>query len=179
MVGLSAMAHDQPPTPAVETLTDGVNIIRDVTTQPGIDTLEGRISMLLQGEEIQSHLIELPPGSYLDEHPHETESIIMTLGGEWVLCSRGERTRLAEGDLFWFGPDVPTGYENPFDGPAFLLIFKGTLLNESPEEFVKYLEEVDAQMVAERAEGRPFTFNELPADHPAIVFARDIGADGF
>ncbi len=170
------MASDQPVAPTVESHVDGVDIVRGVTDQPGIETLEGTIGMLLQGEEIQSHYIEMPPGSYLDEHAHETESIIMTLEGSWVLCSRGERTVIDAGDLFWFGHDVPTGYENPFDEPAFLLIFKGTLLNESPEEFAEYLAEVDDQFAKEREEGRAFTFDELPEDHPAVEFAKDAGA---
>lgn len=149
--------------PEVKRLTDGVNIVADVQDQPGIDTLEGRIGMLLQGEEVQSHFIDMHPGLYLDEHAHETESIIMTLSGEWVLCSRGERAHMTAGDIFWFGPGVPTGYEVPFDERAFILIFKGQKTDASPDEFVTYLQEVDEKLEAEREEeGRPFTSRNSP-----------------
>ncbi|MFB9809341.1 AraC family ligand binding domain-containing protein [Haladaptatus pallidirubidus] len=40
---------------------------------------------------------------------HETESIIMILRGEWVLCDRGERRHMTASDMFWFNPGVPTG----------------------------------------------------------------------
>lgn len=162
--------------PSVEQLTDGVEIVRELEEQPGVNTLEGRIGMLLQGESVQSHFIDMPPGLYLDEHAHETESIIVTLRGSWVLCARGERTRMDAGDIFWFGPGVPTGYEVPFDERAFILIFKGQKTDGGPEEFVSYLEEVDERLATEREEeGRAFTFDELDDDHPAVAFAESLG----
>ncbi|MFB6104252.1 MAG: cupin domain-containing protein [Halobacteriaceae archaeon] len=99
--------------PTVEQFADGVEIVEDVTDQPGIETLEGRIGLLVQGEDVQSHYIAMPPGMYTPEHAHETESIIFTLEGPWVLCAGGDRRVMEAGDLFWFGPGVPTGYEMP------------------------------------------------------------------
>lgn len=169
--------HGDERLPDVTNLTDGVDVVHDVYDQPGVDTAEGRIGMLLQGEAIQSHFIEMPGGLYMDEHAHETESIIVTLRGEWVLCARGEREHVTAGDVFWFGPGVPTGYEVPFDDDAFILIFKGEKTDETPEAFVSYLQEELPELVeAHREDGAVFTFDELDADHPALEFAR--GLDG-
>lgn len=171
------MVNESVPEPDVETVTDGVEVVENVYQQPSVDTLEGHIGLLLQGEEMQSHFIEMPPGLYTDEHAHETESIIVTLRGEWVLCARGERRRMSSGDVFWFGPGVPTGYEVPFDESAFLLIFKGERSAESPTEFVEYLTEtVNPILEADREDGEPFCFDDLPADHPAREFAASIDA---
>lgn len=165
------------PLPDVENITDGVEIVENVHDQPAVDTLEGRIGLLLQGKDMQSHFIEMPAGLYTAEHAHETESIIMTLRGEWVLCARGERRHMTTGDIFWFGPDVPTGYEVPFNDSAFILIFKGQRTDQSPTEFVEYLrDEVNPLLEAEREEGEPFWFTDLPDDHPAKEFAASLDA---
>ncbi|MFC3957943.1 cupin domain-containing protein [Halovivax cerinus] len=173
-------AHDSDqrddPLPSVETHVEGVEVAPSIEDQPGLSTYEGRIGMLLQGESIQTHFIEMPPGLYLDEHAHETESMIMTLSGEWVLSARGERRHMTEGDLFWFGPGVPTGYEVPFDEDAYILIFKGEVMSDSAEAFVDSLRATDERLAEEAAEGTPFTFDDLPDDHPAIEFAESIGA---
>ncbi len=170
------MENDESAQPTVETVTDGVEVVSDIESQPGVDTHEGQIGMLLQGESVQSHFIDMPPGLYLDEHAHDTESIIFTLRGEWVLCARGERRHMQAGDLFWFGPGVPTGYEVPFEDNAYILIFKGEHTDASRKEFVEYLQSVDEQLAEEKADGKPFSFDALPTDHPAVAFAEDIGA---
>lgn len=164
------------PLPTVETHVEGVEVAPAIEEQPGLDTYEGRIGMLLQGESIQTHFIEMPPGLYLEEHAHETESMILTLRGEWVLSARGERRHMQEGDLFWFGPDVPTGYEVPFDEDAYILIFKGEVMLDSAEAFVESLKSTDERLAAEAADGTPFSFDDLSDDHPAIEFAESIGA---
>ena len=61
--------------PDVEPVADGVEVVEDVADQPGIETLEGRMGLLLQGEAMQAHFIEMPPGMFTPEHAHETESI--------------------------------------------------------------------------------------------------------
>lgn len=163
--------------PTVESVTDGVEIVRSVTDQPGIETLEGRIGLLLQGEAMQSHYIAMPPGMYTPEHAHETESIIFTIDGTWVLCADGSRRVMETGDIFWFGPGVPTGYEIPphFSEEARLLIFKGDAADETRSGFVEYItEEMNPTLEAQRAEGTPFTFEELPADHAAKEFASSL-----
>lgn len=166
--------------PAVESFADGVEIVKNVYEQPGIETLEGRIGLLLQGEDVKSHFMEFPPGMFTPEHPHETESIIMTLRGKWVLCANGNRRVLEAGDIFRFGPGVPTGYEMPthFEEDALILVFKGELEDESREGFVEYItEEMNPHLEAEREGGTPFTFDALPADHPAKEFAASLTDD--
>lgn len=163
--------------PEVEPFADGVKVVEDIYDQPGIETLEGRMGLLLQGEAMQSHFIEMPPGMFTPEHAHETESIIMTLRGQWVLCADGNRRVMEAGDIFWFGPGVPTGYEMPphLEDDALLLIFKGEVSDGSREGFVEYItEEMNPHLEAEREEGTPFTFDELPADHPAVEFAASL-----
>lgn len=163
--------------PTVETVTDGVEIVRSVTDQPGIETLEGRIGLLLQGDAMQSHYIAMPPGMYTPEHAHETESIIFTIDGTWVLCADGSRRVMEAGDIFWFGAGISTGYEMPphFTDEATILIFKGDAADESRDGFVEYItEEMNPTLEAEREEGTPFTFDELPPGHPAKEFATSL-----
>ena len=77
------------------------------------------------------------------------------------------------GDLFWFGDNVPTGYENPFAQPAFLLIFK--IEDRTPgydRTMLERLETMKVTLESERAGGAVFAFTALPQDHPARVFAR-------
>jgi quercetin dioxygenase-like cupin family protein len=163
--------------PTVESFADGVNVVEGVPEQPGIDTLEGRIGLLLQGEDVQSQYIAMPPGMFTPEHAHETESIIFTIDGPWVLCSDGKRRVMESGDIFWFGSGVPTGYEMPphFSDEATILIFKGERSEGSRDGFVEYVtEEMNPTLEAQRAEGTPFTFEELDDDHPAVTFASSL-----
>ncbi|WP_254863713.1 cupin domain-containing protein [Halovivax gelatinilyticus] len=163
--------------PNVETITEGVEVVSNVYDQPGIETLEGRMGLLLQGADVQSHFIEMPPGMFTPEHAHETESIIVTLRGEWILCADGNRRVMEAGDVFWFGPGVATGYEVPptFEDEALILVFKGHLSDGSREGFVEYItEEMNPHLEAEREDGTPFTFDEIPDDHPAKEFAASL-----
>lgn len=155
---------------------DGIRVVNNVTDanqNPGVDTLEGRIGPLLKGEGCQAHYIEMPPGLYCPEHPHPTESLIYTVRGRWVLASGGIRNLMRPGSLFWFGAGVPTGYEVPFDEPAFILIFKGQRSEDSDEAFFQYLRGLADRLEREQAAGQPFTLNDLPPEHPARIFARD------
>ena len=157
------------------TLSEGIRIIDKISQQPGIDTLEGRVGPLLQGVNSQAHYIEMPPDLYVEEHPHSSESIIYTVQGRWVLCSRGQRHVMEAGSLFWFGPNIPTGYEMPFVDPAYILIFKGTRLGTT-EEFVDYLyNTLRPKFIKQQADGEAcFRLTQLPADHPARLFARSL-----
>jgi len=151
-------------------------VLRDIRTAPGVETLEGRMVPLMAGIGIRSHIIEMSPGQYCYPHPHPTESLIYTLSGRWVFCTTENdqevRIVINAGDLFHFVPDVPTGFETPFDETAVILIFKG-----DPGTY----EEMHAGMTAARDElahdaagGSPYTYAELPADHPARVFGAEV-----
>ena len=164
--------------PAILRPVEGIQIIEGITAQPGVHTLEGKIGPLIRGKGCQSHFIDLPPGLYTEEHPYQTESIIFTVRGRWVLCSQGRRHLMRPGTLFWFGPDVPTGYEVPFDEPAYILIFKGELLRTA-QSFLEYLrEELAPRLTTERDTGKPFYLGDLAEDHPARVFARSAYPQG-
>jgi hypothetical protein len=79
------------------------------------------------------------------------------------------------GSLFWFGDNVPTGYENPFAETAYLLIFKTE--ERTPGYDSSMLERVRgiaAGLEEEHAAGARFRFEELPSDHPARVFASNL-----
>lgn len=153
---------------------NGIQIIDDIRSQPGVDTLEGRIGPLIYGAGSKSHYIELPPGGFCEEHPHSTESIIYTVSGQWVLCSQGKRFHMRAGNLFWFGPDVATGYEVPFADPAYILIFKGERGEGGPEQMIEYLIGMGQRLEASNRKGTPFSFAELPKGHPARVFAASL-----
>lgn len=162
-------------TPRVIETSEGIKILPAVVDAPGVDTLEGRFGPLLNAKRGGAHYVELPPGAYMDDHAHERESLIFTVSGQWVLCSRGVRWHIKTGALFWFGDGVPTGYENPFTEPAFLLIFK--IEDRTPgrdEAMLERLERMRGTLEGEHAQGAPFHFREIPEDHPAKVFARGL-----
>jgi quercetin dioxygenase-like cupin family protein len=148
---------------------DGIAVIDDIFTAPGVDTLEGRIGPLLAAARGACHYIELPAGGYCEPHAHPTESLIYTARGQWVLCAGGERRHMREGSLFWFGDNVPTGYEIPFDEPATILIFKTQPAGETADTLA-YLKGMAADLEADNASGTPYRMDELPADHPARIF---------
>jgi protein tyrosine phosphatase (PTP) superfamily phosphohydrolase (DUF442 family) len=81
------------------------------------------------------------------------------------------------GSLFRFAAGKPTGYEVPFGEPAFLLIFKGDRLTRSEEEFIGYLRGMARKLEEENRSGVPFRLADLPADHPARVFAREVSPE--
>jgi quercetin dioxygenase-like cupin family protein len=149
--------------------------VDDIFSEPGVDTLEGRIGPLLAAARGACHFIELPAGGYCEEHAHPTESLIYTARGQWVLSAAGERRHMREGSLFWFGDNVPTGYEIPFDEPATILIFK-TQAGDGAEAFLEHLHRMAAELEADHEGGTPFRLSELPDDHPARVFAAGLVA---
>jgi pimeloyl-ACP methyl ester carboxylesterase/quercetin dioxygenase-like cupin family protein len=173
--------------PEVEALTEatperlhlapGIEIVGDVgdaTKTAGVATLEGRIGPLILGEGSQAHFIDMQGGMFVAEHPHGTESLIYTVRGRWVLCSSGRRQLMKAGTLFRFAAGTPTGYEVPFDEAALILIFKGDRLTKDEREFIDYLAGMAERLEKEHAGGTPFLLRELPDDHPARIFARQI-----
>ncbi len=156
---------------------NGIQVIEDITDpalSPGVETLEGRIGPLLKAEGAQAHYIDMPPGLYLHEHTHASESIIYTVRGQWVLCSGERRHLMKPGSLYWFRPGEATGYEVPFDQPAYLLIFKGDLSDWSDAAFWEYLQGLSGTCVKQNEAGEPFLLRELPPDHPARRFAGQV-----
>jgi pimeloyl-ACP methyl ester carboxylesterase/quercetin dioxygenase-like cupin family protein len=163
-------------TPRRVYLAPGVEIVDDVTAPSqtaGVDTLEGRIGPLILGEGSQAHFIDMPPGMFVAEHRHSSESLIYTVRGKWVLCSGERRHVMRPGALFRFGANVSTGYEVPFREPAYILIFKGYRLTKTEREFVEYLEGMAERVREEQESGIPYLLKDLPADHPALIFARE------
>jgi hypothetical protein len=165
-------------TPERLQLAPGIEIIKDITSPAqtaGVDTLEGRIGPLLLGEGCQAHFIDMPAGMFTEEHPHGSESIIYTVRGQWVLCSQGRRQLMKPGTLFRFGAFISTGYEVPFDEPAYLLIFKGERSTEPEKDFITYLKSMATRLQGRKAKGQEvFLLKDLPAEHPARQFAREV-----
>lgn len=155
----------------MENIPKGIQIIESILNQDGVDTLEGRIGPLLLGESGQCHFIEMKPGMFCDEHPHASESLIFTVKGQWVLSCQGERFHMKPGTLFWFGSNIPTGYEVPFDENVFLLIFKSERTTEKISDFTDYLTGLKDRLIEQKKSGTYFSFSELPEDHPAKKFA--------
>ncbi len=164
-------------TPERIELAPGVEIVRDITDKrltTGVVTLEGRIGPLLLGEGSQAHFLEMPPGMYVDAHSHDSESIIYTVAGRWVLAAGGERILMEPGSLFRFGTGMATGYEVPFRTEASILVFKGDRLARSEKDFIDYLRGMAGGVRQAHREGVPFFLVELPDNHPARVFAREV-----
>ena len=164
-------------TPERLQLAPGIELIEDIADPArlaGVETLEGRIGPLLLAEGSQAHFIDLPAGGYTAEHPHSSESIIYTVRGRWVLCSQGRRHLMQPGTLFRFGSRISTGYEVPFDENALILIFKGGRSTTTEQAFIDYLTGMGDRLKREHTNGEAFLLKELPADHPARVFAREV-----
>ncbi len=164
-------------TPERLQLAPGIEIIEaitDKTKTAGVETLEGRIGPLLLGEGCQAHFIDMPGGMFLAEHPHGSESIIYTVRGRWVLCSQGRRQLMKPGSLYRFAANISTGYEVPFKEDAYILIFKGDRTTKVEKEFIDYLQGLAKRLQHEHEAGTPFRLKELPKDHPARRFAREV-----
>lgn len=148
-----------------------------VQSNSAILTHEGLFGPLLFAERERAFFIELKPGMFLAEHPHDTGSIIYTVRGKWVLASEGKRHVMEAGTLFRFGDKMPTGWEAPFAEGALLLIVKGKQEGEDYASFNQGIKSMQAAVDVERQAGVAFYYNALESDHPAIVFARSVNPD--
>lgn len=148
-----------------------------VKSKSAILTHEGLFGPLLFAERERAFFIELKPGMFLAEHPHDTGSIIYTVRGKWVLASEGKRHVMEAGTLFRFGDRMPTGWEAPFAEGALLLIVKGRQEGEDYASFHQGIKSMQAAVDVERKAGVPFYYDALEPDHPAIVFARSVNPD--
>lgn len=148
--------------------------IENAVKQVGVSTHEGVFGPLIFAERTRAFFIELKPGMYLEEHPHDLGSLVYTVRGKWVLVSEGKRQVLEAGALFRFGDKMPTGWEAPFGEGALLLIVKTKEKGAGYEPFIAGLKKMKGNLDKERAGGTPFYFNELKPDHPAVVFARSV-----
>ena len=148
--------------------------IEDAVKSHGILTHEGAFGPLLFAEQTRSFFIELKPGMFLAEHPHDVGSIIYTVRGKWVLASEGKRQVMQAGTLFRFGDNMPTGWEAPFNEPALLLVVKPKGENKSYDIFNRGIKAMQSTVDADRKKGMPFYYNELKPDDPAIAFARSV-----
>ncbi len=160
-------------------MAEGLRIIDDVLAHPGVDTLEGRVGPLIFGDSCRSHYIDMPAHSFVDEHGHDDEALTYTVRGRWVLCANGQRRLMGPGSIYWFAPGVPTGYEVPFDEPAYLLVFRA-VVSGTPEEMLSYVEEKLRPLFEEmQANGTPFMLRDLPADHPALEYAHMVNPEQY
>ncbi len=175
------MTTDQAPLagPTIDRIGE-CRVLRDVSAQPGIDTVEGRMVPLMAGSGIRTHVIEMFAGQYCHPHPHPTESLIYTISGRWVFCTTENdqevRTVINAGDLFHFVADVPTGFEVPFDETAVILILKGEAV--SYEDMWAGISKARDSMAKDAEGGEPFTYDKLEPNHAARVFGAEVsGAD--
>lgn len=142
---------------------DGIQVIADVTRQPGVNTGEGKLGPLIWGDSTQTYFLDIPAGAFLDEHPHSFEALIYAVKGSFVVSCRGTRHLLEPGSLMSFAADVPTGYEVPFDESAFMVVFRGEKATMDQIAFVERFKE-----------DHPPSLLDLPESHPARVFARQV-----
>jgi len=157
-------------------LAPGVTIIDNILDREktvGVDTLEGLIGPLLRTSEMRAHFIDMPAGLYLDEHPHTKGSIIYTVRGRWGLKSLGRWHEMKPGSLYWFGDNIPTGFQVPFPEDAYILIFKAAS-GDDDEAFIRYLQGLAANLRKEQAAGTAFRLADLAAPDPALDFARKV-----
>jgi quercetin dioxygenase-like cupin family protein len=150
------------------------NIEDAVKNASAIPTHEGIFGPLLFAEETRAFFIELQPGMFLAEHPHDIGSIIYTVRGKWVLASEGKRQVMQAGTLFRFGDKMPTGWEAPFNEPALLLVVKPKGPTTSYDVFNRGIKAMQASVEKDRKAGSPFYYSELKPDDPAIAYARSV-----
>lgn len=161
--------------PARLHLAEGVEIIDDVSNRPEtvyVDTLEGKFGPLLACDNKRVNFIDMPAWSFCAEHTHEGGGITYTAKGNWVLCSDGKRHLMKPGSIFKFEPKMPTGYEVPFDESAVILLIGCG--KQDNAEYLNRIREMSAVLEKKHEEGEPFLFQELPDDHPAVVFAKTV-----
>ena len=164
--------------PEIIEMGQGVRIIEDVLTAYGIDTLEGKVGPLLFGETGRTHFLDMPAGSYVDEHPHADEAFTLTMRGTYVLVVDGVRRLMKPGSIQVFDPDVATGYEVPFDEDCYILVFRG-VVEESAAEMLENIERMKDHFVKAQESGEVFMLNDLPEDHPARVYAHEVNPELF
>ena len=164
--------------PEIIEMGAGVRIVENVLTAYGIDTLEGKVGPLLFGESGRTHFLDMPAGSYVDEHPHDDEAFTLTMRGSYVLCVDGVRRLMKPGSIQWFGSNIATGYEVPFDEPAYILVFRG-VVGESESQMLKSIEQMKEHFVEAQESGEIFMLRDLPEDHPARVYAHKINPASF
>jgi quercetin dioxygenase-like cupin family protein len=155
-------------------LAPGVTIIDDILDRRmmvGVETLEGFIGPLLRTPEMRAHFIDMPAGLYLDEHPHAKGSIIYTVRGRWALKSLGRWRLMKPGSLYWFGDNIPTGFQVPFKEDACILIFKA-VSGDDDAGFIRYLKGLAENLKRDQASGTVFRLTDLHPNHPARDFAR-------
>jgi quercetin dioxygenase-like cupin family protein len=173
--------------PATAVAPEYVQLAKNVEIIPNIEdvlkskaavlTHEGLFGPLLFAEQTRAFLIELKPGMFLEEHPHDIGSIVYTVRGKWVLASEHKRQVLETGSLFRFGDNMPTGWEAPFAEGALLLIVKPKGQTDSYEAFNKSITSMQATVDKDRKNGAVFYYNQLKPDHEAIAFARSVNPD--
>ena len=73
------------------------NIEDAVKSQSALLTHEGLFGPLLFAEQTRAFFIELKPGMFLEEHPHDIGSIVYTVRGKWVLASEHKRQVMEAG----------------------------------------------------------------------------------
>ena len=170
-----------PTSPEYIQLANNVEIIESVqeamNSGSATFTHEGYFGPLLFGEELRAYTLRLEPGMFLSEHPHPTESIVYTLSGRYVLSSEGKRKVMEAGSIFHFGSNMPTGWEAPFAEGAEILIFKKKREGDDYDSFVAGIKDMAAGLDEQLKDGEPFYYSQLPADHPAIQFARSKNPD--
>ena len=170
-----------PTSPEYIQLANNVEIIESVqeamNSGSATFTHEGYFGPLLFGEELRAYTLRLEPGMFLSEHPHPTESIVYTLSGRYVLSSEGKRKVMEAGSIFHFGSNMPTGWEAPFAEGAEILIFKKKREGDHYDSFVAGIKDMAAGLDVQLKDGEPFYYSQLPADHPAIQFARSKNPD--
>lgn len=166
-----------PSSPELVQLAKNVTVIPNIidpAKRVGVLTHEGVFGPLLYAEKMRAFFIELKPGMFLHEHPHDAESLVYTVSGKWVLCSEGKRQVMEAGSIFHFGSNMPTGWEAPFAEGALLMVVKTKKVTDGYKTFMEGLTKMKSNLEKERSEGALFYFNALRPDHPAVVFAKSV-----
>ena len=171
------MPVTNPANPGRKTPRSGIKVVDnadDPVAHPGVNTTMGRAGYLLAGNFADVEYLELLPDTYIPEYPHEAECILYTVKGKWVLCSERRRRIVEPGTLCRVEAGTDVGYEVPFDGPSFVLIFRASEAACDEDRFVDYLAGLAFKLKARQYDKNTCRISDLPEEHPAKVFARSL-----
>jgi quercetin dioxygenase-like cupin family protein len=157
-------------------LSKGLEIMSnagDDTRLVTISSEEGMSGFLVATDHLQAQFLIMNPDLYSEEHAHDYGYIIYTMEGRWVLCSQGKRCLMAPGSVCGISAGVSTGMEAPFEEPVRLLFLLtgGVDVQRRYEEYMRI--NCEGRVSVHRDGMR--RISDLPASHPARVFARSLG----
>lgn len=95
----------------------------DFNSQPPRQVWDGITARVVNGDRLTMALVDLAPGTPLQEHLHENEQLGFIVQGELTFTIGGETSTLGPGDTYNIPSNVPHSGQTGPDGCVALDIF--------------------------------------------------------